>query len=293
MATSKQKPKLIVIVGPTASGKSALAMKLAKRYSGEIIAADSRTIYKDMDIGTAKPTRRDRAEVPHFGLDLVKPGQRFTAYDFKRYAELKIAEIEKRGGLPLLVGGTGLYIDSVLFDFELRSDRNILKRKMLGLRSISNLQKIIQAKGYPMPENALNKRHLVRAIETRGRSGTRKNQPPSETYIVGILPADNVLKQNIEKRAGEIFKSGVLEETKLILRKYGRRQLKRSAGIIYPICLKIIDGDINEKQALELFKKADWQYARRQRTWFKRNKYIHWFESVEVAYTSVSKLLNN
>ncbi len=120
MATSgiRSEPPLIVIVGPTASGKTSVAIELAKRLDGEIICADSRTVYKGMDIGTAKPTSDEQAQVPHWGIDLVSPGKRFTAADFKLYAERKIGEIRARGKTPMLVGGTGLYIDSVIFNFD-------------------------------------------------------------------------------------------------------------------------------------------------------------------------------
>ena len=109
---------LVVIVGPTASGKSATAMDVARAFNGEIICADSRTVYKGMDIGTAKPTAEDRAEVQHWGLDLVQPDERFTAADFKFYAQQKIAEIRARGHLPIVVGGTGLYVDGLIFDYQ-------------------------------------------------------------------------------------------------------------------------------------------------------------------------------
>ena len=116
--TIKAKLPLVVITGPTASGKTSLAIRLAKQYNGEIVCADSRTIYRDMDVGTAKPTRAEQEAVPHWGLDLVRPGEMFSVAQFKEYALQKISEIRSRGRLPFLVGGTGLYIDAVLFDFQ-------------------------------------------------------------------------------------------------------------------------------------------------------------------------------
>ena len=122
-ATNLDTTPLVVIAGPTASGKTALAIRLAERYDGEIICADSRTIYKGMDIGTAKPSAEEQARVPHWGLDIVEPGERFTVADFKAYAERKIQEIRERDRIPFLVGGTGLYIDAVIFDFQFKSLR--------------------------------------------------------------------------------------------------------------------------------------------------------------------------
>ncbi len=167
MAATPSRPKLLVIVGPTASGKSELALNIAKKYNGEIIAADSRTVYRDMNIGTAKPSLDDQKALLHWGLDLVNPGQRFTAADFKQYAEAKIVDIQKRGKLPLLVGGTGLYIDSVLFDFGFLADFDPKLRKELEQLSVQDLQKIIKQRGYTMPTNYQNKRYLIRVIETK------------------------------------------------------------------------------------------------------------------------------
>ncbi len=112
------KRPLIIIVGPTASGKTTVAIEVAKKYGGEIICADSRTIYREMDIGTAKPSSEERGDVPHFGIDIVSPSERFSVADFKSYALQKISEIRSRGHIPVLVGGTGLYVDSILFDFS-------------------------------------------------------------------------------------------------------------------------------------------------------------------------------
>jgi tRNA dimethylallyltransferase len=135
----KQLP-LIVIVGPTASGKTSLAVQLAKKYDGEIICADSRTIYKGMDIGTAKPTLAERAVVLHWGLDLVEPGELFSAADFKRYADQKIEEIRNRGHVPFLVGGSGLYVDAVVFDYAFGVKADPSKRQMLEDWTVEELQ---------------------------------------------------------------------------------------------------------------------------------------------------------
>jgi tRNA dimethylallyltransferase len=290
MVAARGKVDLLVIVGPTASGKSALAMKLAEEFNGEIIAADSRTIYKGMDIGTAKPSIEDRTKIKHWGLDLVEPGQLYSAAKFKKYALEKIADIQSRGRLPILVGGTGLYIDGVIFDFEFIKGHH--RRTELNHQSVADLQAIIKQAGYSPPENSQNKRHLIRTIERQGNLGT-KNQLRQGTLLIGLLPSDELLKQRISSRGEAMYKKGIVSETQMLLNKYGESSLSSTAGIIYKICIRLINGEIDKDAAKELFKIADWQYARRQKTWFKRNKFIQWFENPESAYTSVIKALNN
>lgn len=292
MATTPQKPKLIAIVGPTASGKSALAMKIAQEFNGEIITADSRTVYKGMDIGTAKPSKEDQTKVKHWGLDLAEPGQRFTAYQFKKYAEGAVADIQKRGKLPILVGGTGLYVDGVLFDFGFRSDADLRERQELEELTVEKLQEIIKQKGYSMPENKQNKRYLIRTVETGGQASTKKLGLDLGVVLVGLMPPSEGLKQRISKRAEKIFAKGALVETKDLADKHGEEAIARTGGIVYKICLELLYGSINYPEAIERFKKEDWQYARRQKTWFKRNKFIHWFEDPKQAYDFLANTLN-
>src|SRR3989344_792688 len=292
MATAGQRPKLVVIVGPTASGKSGLALRVAQEFSGEIITADSRTVYKDMDIGTAKPSKADQKLVPHWGLNLVEPGQRFTAAKFKHYAEVAIKDIHNRGKLPVLVGGSGLYIDGVIFAFGFRPDANLTQRQKLEAMSVGALQEIIHEMKLSMPVNFKNRRHLIRTIETKGQAGSRRHRLSEGVILVGIMPADELLKKRIAQRAKQFFANGVLVETKKLLSKYGKEALEATGGIVYKICLDVLGGKITETEAKEQFKKADWQYARRQKNWFKRNKFIHWFGSPEQAYGYIKKQLN-
>jgi tRNA dimethylallyltransferase len=184
------KINLVAIVGPTASGKSALAMKIAKQFSGEIIAADSRTIYRGMDIGTAKPSKADQAAVPHWGLDLAEPGESYSAARFKEYALAKITDISSRGKLPILVGGTGLYIDAVLFDYKFpASDKKEVEFKDVD---VAGLQAIINKRGYVVPENSKNRRHLIRTIERQGQTGHRRHDLPPGVLLIGLMPPDNI-----------------------------------------------------------------------------------------------------
>jgi len=295
MAATTQEPKLVVIVGPTASGKSVLAVKIAKQFNGEIICTDSRTIYKGMDIGTAKPLRGDQKVVPHWGLDLLEPGQRFSAADFKKFAEDKIANIQNRGKLAIIVGGTGLYVDALLFDFSFVKPKGMLlhHRLFYPWYSAEKLQKMVAQRDWPMPENNRNRRHLLNTIRRRGQAGGRKNQPRQDAVIVGILPPDNIIKQRISDRANKLLERGIIEETRRLIQNYGAKAVAGSAGIAYMIIARLIRGEINQEQALELIKNAEWQYARRQKSWFKRNRYINWFNDPRAAYKFIQKSLLN
>lgn len=284
------KCQLLVIVGPTASGKSALAMRLSEHLAIEIIAADSRTIYKGMDIGTAKPSKADQQKVPHWGTDLVNPNETYSAFEFKNYASQKINEVRGRGNLPVVVGGTGLYIDSLLFDFQLRIPANKKLRAQLETQSIHKLQTLIDEKGYKRPENFKNRRHLIRTIETKGQAPGRMHQPLKGSYIVGINPDDKTLRGNINSRTVQMFDKGLLEEVKLLMEQYGPDV--SLPGIGYNTIRDYLNGKIELEAAKQLFETAQWQYTRRQRTWFKRNPYIRWFDSPELAYKAIKTLVN-
>jgi tRNA dimethylallyltransferase len=290
MVAADARTELLAIVGPTASGKSALAMEVARLVPAEIIAADSRTIYKGMDIGTAKPAAKEQKIVPHWGLDLLEPGVAFSAHDFQLYAKAKIKEVKERKKLPLLVGGSGLYIDSVVYDFEF-TDSVTNERQSLENLSLEELQQVILSQKLPMPENKLNKRHLVRTIERRGQRGSKKVLAPG-TLIIGLMPTDEVLKTNIGKRAKAIFVGGIIEEAKELLDKYGEQAILATGGIVYKICIRVIKGEISEQTATTFFRTADWQYARRQKTWFKKNNDIVWFTDKELALDYLKTVLN-
>jgi tRNA dimethylallyltransferase len=252
-------PRLIAIVGPTASGKSDLALRLAKEFNGELICADSRTVYRGMDIGTAKPSKADQKTVKHWGLDLVEPGKTYSAAKFKEYAQSAIEDIQNRGKLSILVGGTGLYIDGVLYGYGFS-----LKAR---------------------ERDPINARHLK-----KGTKATRGELLPG-ALMIGLMPPEKVLKERIASRAGAIFRHGIVKETQGLLDKYGQKAVTSTAGIVYKIIMRLLDGEISEEEAAELFKTADWQYARRQKTWFKRNAHIKWFNSAEEAYEGLTKLL--
>lgn len=282
-------PPLVVIVGPTASGKTSLAVTLAKRFGGEIICADSRTIYKGMDIGTAKPTKEERAAVPHWGLDLVEPGEYFSAYDFKKYADKKIHEIRSRGKVPFLVGGTGLYVDAVLFDYQFGPPADLALRRELSRMSIDELQKYCVEYHITLPENSRNKRYLIRAIEQKNMSIRSRNEPVGHSIIVGITTDKDVLRQRIHDRAEQIFDDGVVEEATILGEKYGWNN-EAMTGNIYPLIQQYMQKKLSASEVQERFITLDWRLAKRQLTWLRRNQYIAWL-SLDQAGQYVSDLL--
>lgn len=282
---------LIVLVGPTASGKTALAVDLAQRFNGEIICADSRTIYKEMDIGTAKPSQSDRTTVPHWGLDLVEPGQRFTAADFKKYAYEKIDNIRSRGKVPLLVGGTGLYIDAVLYDYQFGSDVDQAKRAVFESMSLSELYKYCTKNNVKLPENFKNKRYVIRSIELSGEKHKRNAVKIANSMVVGITTEKAILLERIKDRTEHLFDDGVVEEAIRLGEKYGWEN-EAMTGNVYPILQLLVNGSLTKKEATTQIETRDWQLAKRQITWFKRNSDIAWF-SLDGARTYLVDYLEN
>ena len=283
------KQPLVVITGPTASGKSDVAMKLAMKYDGEIICADSRTVYKGMDIGTAKPSSDDQKLVPHHLLDVVEPGQRFTVADFQKLALQAIKDIRSRGKIPFLVGGTGLYIDSVILDYQFDVDYDPVQRKKLESMSLDELYDYCKTNNIKLPENYKNKRHVVRNIE-RGGNVVRSNQQNINTSIVvAVATEKDELRNRIVQRTEHIFESGVVKEAKLLGEKYGWNS-ESMTGNIYPIIHKLLNDELTIDQAKKKFITQDWRLAKRQMTWLKRNKFIQWVPLNEV-YSYVSKRL--
>jgi tRNA dimethylallyltransferase len=266
---------LIVIVGPTASGKTSLAVELAEQYGGEIICADSRTIYRDMNIGTAKPTIQDQSRVPHWGLDLVAPGERFTAADFKQYAEQKVDEIRTRGHIPFLVGGTGLYVDAVVFDYQFGPEPDETKRRQLEELSVEQLHEYCHENNIPLPENKLNKRYVIHAIERNGRTTERSTTPISTSIIVGIATDRGVLRTRIAQRAEQLFEDGVVEEATMLGEKYGWDNTAMT-GNIYPLIHSYLLGEATLLDIKAKNTTADWHLAKRQLTWLRRNSHINW-----------------
>ena len=275
------KINLVAIVGQTAVGKSSLAMGLAKRLSVEIIAADSRTVYKSLDIGTAKPSLADQKAVAHHLLDLVYPNQPFNVADFARQAQEKIKEIQQRQRLPLLVGGSGLYVDSILCNYKFGSAADLDLRATLEKLSVEHLQAKIKSANLKLPENKQNKRYLIRVLER----GSHFNQPCSwrkHSLVVGLWAEQNILRQRIQDRLKEMLKAGLLDEAKKALDTYAADSEALKSNI-YRALQPYFAGKIDLQTACANFIKRDLALAKKQITWFKRHSQIVWFNQANQA----------
>ena len=286
----KSSKYVIVITGPTASGKSSLALELAERYRGEIICVDSRTVYRGMDIGTAKPTADDQRRVPHHLLDVADPDERFAAADFQRLAQCAIGGIRARGHIPFVVGGTGLYIDSLVLGYEFGPMGDDGRRGELESLPIDQLQTMLKNQHIPLPHNHDNKRYLIRALEQQGINTNRVNSPAQDTIVVAISTEKAELEGRIRRRADDMFRDGIVEETASLARKYGWDH-EALTGNIYPIVHRLIDGDLSLDEAKELFIIKDRQLVKKQLTWLKRHDYVQWM-TIDDAHEYLSDLLS-
>jgi tRNA dimethylallyltransferase len=268
--------KLLIIVGETASGKTALALKLAQELNGEIICADSWTVRRSADIGTAKPSKEEQALVPHHLLDIVGPDEDFTAAVFKRLANQSILDISSRGKLPIMVGGTGLYIDGVIYDYGFLPAGDRADRAELNKLSISDLLARVEDLKIELGDvDTRNKRRLIRLIETGGEQPTSQKMR-ANTLIIGLKTEPAVLEKNIVKRVDGMLSAGLEGEVKGLADDYGW-DCETLKGVGYSQWRDYFLGTQNLPETRQKIIKASLDLAKRQRTWFKRNKSIQWF----------------
>lgn len=295
------KTPLIVILGPTASGKTSLAIDLARKFRGEIICADSRSVYKKLDLGTAKPSEEEQKLVPHHLLDIVKPEEHFSVAEFKKLAEEKIADIWSRGKIPFLVGGSGLYIDSVIYGYdipEVAPDQKL--RDKLEKLSTEELFKNILEKDpeFSKKVDKNNKRRLIRALEVMEKTGQKfsklrkKNPPKYNLLILGIdLPREE-LYQKIDARVDSRVKAGMIEEVRDLIEKDKIDMTwLDDLGLEYRYLTRYILGRMTKEDAIQELKFAIHNFVRRQMTWFRKNKKIQWIKSKEQAEKQIKSFL--
>lgn len=276
--------KVIFILGPTASGKTSVAIELAKRIGGEIISADSRAFYTGMDIATAKPSIKERQGIKHWGIDLINPGKKYSIAEFKVYCEEKIADIKSRGLVPIVVGGSGLYVDSVIFNYDLKSRKSKEDDADAKLQKLSvfELQELIKKKEIGLPENYKNKRYLIRWLENNGEMGEDRDEINPDYLVFGVYTKRDELKERIKLRIDKLFNQELIDEYISLNNAYPGA-LESITTNYYPIIKRYLNKEIDLNEAKELAYYADWHLAKRQLTWLKRNKYIKWYKKDEIV----------
>ncbi len=285
---------LIVILGPTASGKSSLGIRLAKKWNGEIISADSRQVYKGLDIGTAKVTKNEQRQVPHYLLDVLSPGKMMNIAKYKRLADSTIRDIWKRKKIPFLVGGSALYINSVIYNYTIPSLGITKKRKELESKSIKQLLALLKQKDpitYARIDHA-NKRRLVRALEVCLVTGKKfsdfqkRGEKKYDVLLLGIsLPREELYCQ-IDRRIDERMKKGMIAEVKKLIKSGVSKKWLKSLGLEYRFITEYLQCPQTKDAHTEMvqrLKYASHDYARRQLTWFKKNSAIHWIKTTRQA----------
>lgn len=284
MKKESEKPKILVVLGPTASGKSELAIELAKKFNAEVISADSRQVYRGLDIGTAKTTKEEMDGVPHYLIDAANSMEVYNAADFKRDAEAAIADIVSRGSLPIVAGGTFFYVDTLLGRITLPDvPPNEQLRKKLEEKSAAELFEELQTKD---PRRAAeidpqNKRRLIRALEIARELDyvplPTKLESPYNYLLIGIETNKEELRERFAKRASEWLRRGFLNEIETVIASGVTRERLSEIGFEYRLGLELLDKKIDKAEFIQKFIAKNWQYAKRQMTWLKRDKEIKWF----------------
>lgn len=272
---------LVVLLGETASGKSQLGLDIAKKHNGEIICSDSWTVRRFMDIGTAKPSQKEQQAVKHHLLDVVAPDEAFTAADFKRLANEAIEDIQSRGKLPIMVGGTGLYIDAVVYDYSFLGGEGTLDRDELGAMSAEELADMAREQGVDLTDiDVRNKRRLIRAMEAGGAKPSRSPLRVN-TKLFGLLLNAEELQNRIEQRVDAMLAADLEDEVKQLSEKYGW-EAEAMKGIGYREWQLYFEGNQTLEETRSRIISATKNLAKRQRTWFKRNPDIVWGTSSEI-----------
>jgi tRNA-2-methylthio-N6-dimethylallyladenosine synthase len=296
--------KLIVIIGPTASGKTALSLELAKKFNGEIISADSRQIYKEMDIGTAKPTKKELTSIKHYLINIKKTRENYSVGEFKKDALNAINKIIKKGKTPILVGGTGLYVSVVVNNWEIPQIKENKKIR-------AEIEKEIKEKGLDFvfkklvkldPEAAYiidpkNPRRVIRALEIALVSGRKFSEqrkagnPLYDILEIGLNPPSEILKPRINARIKEMVNDGLIDEVKKLVKKYGYK-CKAFDAIDYREIIDYLKKKTTIEQTITQIQNNTWHYAKRQMTWFKKyNPKTHWVNPPAGGYKEAERLV--
>ena len=301
-----QKEKVIVICGPTASGKTALSIELAKQINGEIVSADSMQIYKDMDIGTAKPTKEEMQGIKHYLIDFVSPDERYSVADYKQDAKKAIREILKKGKVPIIVGGTGLYIDSLIYEIEYpniefdEKYREKLEKEVeeKGLEELYERAKEVDVEATKKISKN-DKKRILRILEIYHATGKNKTEQEIESrkkevefdYKVYALNWDREkLYERINKRVDIMIEQGLIEEVKNVHEKYNEFPTAMQ-GLGYKEVVEYLENKTTKEEMVEKIKQETRRYAKRQMTWFRKNKQTIWLNAEEEIQNNIKIIL--
>ena len=301
------KPKVIVIVGPTASGKTALSIELAKQINGEIVSCDSMQIYKDMNIGSAKPSLEEMQGIKHYMIDIVEPDKRFSVAEYKKQAEQAIEEILSKGKMPIVIGGTGLYADSLIYGIEYpeiefdKNYRNELENIANSKEGLSNLyEKAKEIDSKAIEKISPNdKKRILRILEIYHSTGKTKTELEAESrknevkydYRVFVINMDRqILYNRINKRVEIMIENGLIEEVKNLLDKY-KEFPTAMQGLGYKEVVEYLNGYLTKDEMIEKIKQETRRYAKRQLTWFRKNKNTIWIDGLNDLQSNINIIL--
>ena len=296
MQDNFNKAKVIVICGPTASGKTALSIEVAKKINGEIISCDSMQIYKDMNIGTAKPTKEEMGEIKHYLIDYVLPTERYSVAEYKKDAKKAIKEVIEKGKTPIIVGGTGLYVDSLIYEIEypeIKFDEEYRKKlekevEEEGLEKLYEKAKKIDPIAIQKIRKT-DKKRILRVLEIYHATGktkteqeiiSRQKEPEYDYKVYGLLWDRQKLYDRINLRVDIMIEQGLIEEVKTILKKYSEFPTAMQ-GLGYKEVVQYLNKEITKEEMIEKIKMETRRYAKRQITWFKRIENIKWLNGLE------------
>ena len=301
-----KKPTVIVICGPTASGKTALSIELAKKINGEIVSADSMQIYKDMDIGSAKITTEEMQGIKHYLIDVVSPEERFSVADYKNQAKTAIEDIISRGKIPIVVGGTGLYIDALIYEIEYQDIKidEEYRRELEQIREKEGLE-ILYKKALEIDPEAMKKispndyKRITRILEIYHATGKTKTEQEAESrlneipydYKVFAIDYDREkLYERINKRVDVMIEKGLIEEVQILIQKYKKFPTSMQ-GLGYKEVKQYLDGEISKEEMIDKVKQESRRYAKRQFTWFRKNKQTIWINGQEDIENNINIIL--
>lgn len=304
----KTKPKVIVICGPTASGKTGLSVKVAQAMEGEIVSCDSMQIYKDMNIGTAKVTKEEMQGIPHYLIDFVSPDERYSVADFQKDAEKAIGEIVAKGKTPIVVGGTGLYVDTLVYHIQYPEiETDLAYRKQLeemiqeqGLEVAYQKAKEIDPQAIEKISSNDQKRimrileiyHQTKKTKTQLELESRREEPPYEYLIYAIDMDREKLYDRINQRVDIMINQGLIEEVQELLEKY-KDFPTAMQGLGYKEVVSYLKGDMTKEEMIETLKQETRRYAKRQLTWFRKNKEIKWIDGLRPAEENIQRILED